>query len=170
MRAGTLRLLTLILVLICSFQIGLAQEETDAANGVDQVYLAKDDGTGKAGKPVAEFSTTDIPIHCVVMLQSKEPSKVKMVFVAVSVAGVKPETKVVTSAYTTTEGQNIVNFSGRPYGSWTPGKYRVDILINDTLATDVEFLIRHAAKQPVPRSGKSTAVKRPKGSGGPSYP
>src|SRR3954469_1364739 len=92
---------------------------------IDEVYLARDDGNGKAGEQAEEFRTTDIPIHCVVLLDNVAKVTVKMNFVAVKVAGVKPETKVVSASYTTTERQNRVNFTGTPDGAWTPGRYRV---------------------------------------------
>jgi hypothetical protein len=65
-----------------------------------------------------------------------------MNFVAVSVTGVKAETKVVTATYTTKDGQNRVNFTGRPDGKWTAGRYRVDIFIDGKIAKTLEFQIR----------------------------
>lgn len=111
------------------------------SGGIGEVYLAKDDGSGKAGEQVTEFGATDIPIYCVVLLASGEKSVVKMQFVAVNVAGVKPETKVVTASYTTKNGQNRVNFSGRPEGKWTPGKYRVDLFLDGKKTIDIDFII-----------------------------
>ena len=66
-------------------------------SGIEEAYLAKDNGEGKAGEQASEFRVTDIPIYCVVLLESNQTAVVKMNFVAVNVAGVKPETKVVTS-------------------------------------------------------------------------
>lgn len=109
---------------------------------IEEVYLARDDGKGKAGEQVAEFVTTDIPIHCVVLLDSMTKVTVKMNFVAVTVAGVKAETKVVTASYTTKEGQNRVFFTGRPDGRWTPGKYRVDLFLDGKAATNIPFEIK----------------------------
>ena len=114
------------------------------SSGVEEVYLAKDDGEGKAGDQVSAFSTTDIPIYCVVLLESSKATVVKMNFVAVSVSGVKADTKVVTASYTTKESQNRVNFTGRPDGKWTPGKYRVDIFLDGKLAKNLEFAIKSA--------------------------
>ena len=113
-----------------------------AVGGIEEVYLAKDDGNGKAGEQVTEFGTTDVPIYCVVLLESDRSAVVKMNFVAVNVSGVKPETKVVTASYTTKDGQNRVNFSGRPEGKWTPGKYRVDLFLDGKKANEVEFFIK----------------------------
>lgn len=93
---------------------------------------------------------------------------VKMNFVAVKVAGVKADTKVVTASYTTKDGQNRINFSGKPDGNWTPGKYRVDIFLDGKITKNVEFEIKGgvadttaarfvempAAKPPLKRSRK----------------
>ncbi|MFN0280113.1 MAG: hypothetical protein ACKVRN_16170 [Pyrinomonadaceae bacterium] len=133
----------LIIVLVLSCHAVFAQsEQPTATGGIEEVYLAKDDGSGKAGEQVTEFRTTDIPIYCVVLLESGGKAVVKMNFVAVNVAGVKPETKVVTASYTTKDGQNRVNFTGRPEGKWTPGKYRVDLFLDGKKAKDIEFMIK----------------------------
>ena len=125
-----------------SFHAGLAQSEPAKTDGIEEVYLAKDDGNGKAGEQVTEFRTTDIPIYCVVLLDSNASTVVKMNFVAVNVTGVKPETKVVTASYTTKGGQNRVNFTGQPDGRWTPGKYRVDLFLDGKKTREVEFYIK----------------------------
>ena len=41
-----------------------------SSGGVDEIFLARDDGNGKAGEAVSRFFTTDIPIYCVVQLAS----------------------------------------------------------------------------------------------------
>ena len=123
---------------------GLAAQDPPPLDvpGIEEAYLAKDDGNGKAGEQVTEFRTTDVPIYCVILLGADAKAVVKMNFVAVSVPGVKPETKVVTSTYTTKEGQNRVNFIGRPEDRWTPGKYRVDLFLNGKIERIVEFHIK----------------------------
>jgi hypothetical protein len=109
---------------------------------VEDIYLARDDGKGKAGEEVKEFVTTDVPIWCVVLLDSNGKTTVRMNFVAVKVPGVRAETKVVSASYTTKEGQNRVNFTGRPEGTWPPGRYRVDIFIDDKPSKNLEFDIK----------------------------
>jgi hypothetical protein len=131
-------------LLLCN--VAAAQSSTDAiTHEIEDVYLAKDDGTGQAGEIVTEFNTTDVPIFCVVLLDTTEKVTVKMNFVAVDVAGVRADTKVVSASFTTGEGQNRVNFTGRPDGKWTAGKYRVDIFIDGKIARNVEFDIRKAS-------------------------
>jgi hypothetical protein len=95
-------------------------QEADApppAN-VDSIYLAKDDGTGQAGDAASSFVPTDIPIYCVVMLDSTTPVTIRMNLVAAKVTGVKADSKVLSVSYTTKDGQNRVNFTGRPTGKW----------------------------------------------------
>lgn len=157
-------------VLICLFAAAamFAQSPTPAPLGIEEVYLAKDDGQGNAGDQVDEFAVTDVPIYCVVLLDSKAKAVVKMNFVAVSVRGVKPETKVVTTSYTTTAGQNRVNFTGRPERIWAPGRYRVDLFIDGRPAKNLEFDI----KGPAPTAAAATKFveSRPKPAKSPGKP
>lgn len=108
---------------------------------IAEILLAKDDGAGAPGDFVEGFLTTDIPIYCVVMLSTSEPTLVKMNFVAVQVAGVKPGTHVVSSQYTTRAGENRVDFSGRPHGQWVAGTYRVDVKAGSEPVQSLTFQI-----------------------------
>jgi len=162
-------------ILICLLLTAGVYCQTDppATPAIEEVYLARDNGEEKAGEQVTEFRTTDVPIYCVVLLDSAAKTVVKMNFVAVAVAGVKPETKVVTASYTTNAGQNRVNFTGRPEGKWTPGTYRVDLYVDGKIAENVQFEIKgtgtvngitSAAKymQPAAEPPKPKPAKRPR--------
>src|SRR6476661_7240221 len=151
-----MKIIFLIIVGLVTSMTAFAQAQPQNPPGVEELYLAKDDGKGKAGEQVSEFATTDVPIYCVVLLSEPQKVTVKMNFVAVGVAGMKAETKVVTTSYTTKEGQNRVNFSGRPEGSWPPGKYRVDIFLDGKAAKALEFDIRAPATG---AGGENTAKK-----------
>jgi hypothetical protein len=137
-----MRKLVLLSLLLAVLPFSAPSQMPLATPGVEEVYLAKDDGSGKAGEQVSEFLTTDVPIHCVILLDTPSKVTVKMNFVAVAVSGVKAETKVVAASYTTKDGQNRVFFTGRPDGRWTPGKYRVDIFLDGKPATNVAFDIK----------------------------
>ncbi|HEV7699895.1 MAG TPA: hypothetical protein VGO43_06680 [Pyrinomonadaceae bacterium] len=140
---------------------------------VEEVYLARDNGNGKAGEQADEFRTTDVPIYCVVLLETTSKVTVKMNFVAVRVTGVKSETKVVSASYTTKENQNRVNFTGTPDGAWTPGRYRVDLFIDGKPAKSIEFDIKASTvnvaaatylkppEPPKPKPLKRTARSKP---------
>jgi hypothetical protein len=122
-----------------------------------EIFLAKDDGTGKAGDEATSFVTTDVPIYCVVLLESAEPTTVKMNLVAVAVPGVRPGTKVVSTTYTTRDNEDRVNFSGRPAGQWVAGRYRVDIFIGNATAVSREFAVQKAVQaKPKPSKPKSS--------------
>jgi hypothetical protein len=110
--------------------------------GIQEAYLAKDDGKGNAGLPAKNFIVSDVPIYAVVQLDSALPVTVRMNLVAADVPGVRAETKVVSTSYTTKDGEDRVNFSGRPAGKWTAGKYRADIFINGKLVKVLAFEIR----------------------------
>jgi hypothetical protein len=132
-----------------AFAQGVENGKTPAPEtvAVEQLFLAKDDGEGKAGDEAEEFLTTDIPIYCVVQLNSSKPAVVKMNFVAVNVQGVKAETKVISVSYKTNGKQNRVSFTGKPEGAWTAGSYRIDIYIDDKLATGKSFEIKRSPSE-----------------------
>jgi outer membrane usher protein FimD/PapC len=80
-----------------------------------------------------------------------------MNLIAVSVPGVRPETKVVSTTYTTKDMENRVDFTGRPSGLWVAGKYRVDVFLNNRPAASKEFIVDKAAKDAnsIPREAVS---------------
>lgn len=133
---------------------------------VEEIYLAKDNGEGKAGEAATSFLTTDIPIFCVVQLSSMKPTLVKMNFIAAKVPGVKAETKVVSVSFKTNGKQNRVNFNGKPEGNWTAGTYRVDIFIDGKLAGSRELEIRKdATAAPAVKSFQPKPAAKPKTGG-----
>jgi hypothetical protein len=133
-----------LLALLFLFGVSYSQA-LPAPQNIEEAYLARDTGDGKAGEQVTEFATTDVPIYCVILLETPVTTVVKMNFVAVAVTGVKPDTKVVSATYTTKEGQNQVNFTGRPDSTWTPGRYRVDLFLNGKMVRNLEFSIKSSA-------------------------
>lgn len=140
-------LFPVFLILLLTFGATAQSEQTDivASSGIKEIYLAKD-AAGKASEPVESFSTGDVPIHCVVELDSVKIVTVKMNFVAEKVPGVKAETKVISVSYKTDGKQNQVNFTGKPDGRWIAGNYRIDIFIDETAAASKRFEIRATAK------------------------
>lgn len=139
--------------------------------GIEEIYLTKDDGSGKAGDVAENFQTNDIPIHCIIQLDSMNPTTVKMNFVAVNVKGVKAESKVITVNYKTNGKQNRVDFTGKPEKNWTAGTYRIDVFLDDKLTQSKTFEIKDAEVLPVaansfqavkPAPAKPKPVKRPR--------
>jgi len=149
--------LATIFLMILAFA-GAAQAPAQLP-GVADIYLARDNGSGQAGDRATSFLPTDIPIYCVVRLDAVATVTVRMNLVAENVPGVKPETKVVSTSYTTKNGEDRVNFYGKPSGNWTPGKYRADIFINDAPVKDVTFEIVGPVK--VAAASKSFVQRKP---------
>ncbi|MDQ2746893.1 MAG: hypothetical protein M3T96_06515 [Acidobacteriota bacterium] len=122
-----------------------------AAVGINEILLARDDGRGKAGEICENFTTTDVPIHFLIQLNSVEPVTVKMNLIAVKVAGMKPETKSIAVSFTTDGTQNQVSFDASPNGAWAAGNYRADVFINgklsDSRAFDIGQSLRETAAQ-----------------------
>lgn len=145
---------------------GLASAQPEPAKvpaSVEAIFLAKDDGTGQVGEPAASFLTTEPRIYCIVQLTSAEAATVKMHFVAVSVPGVKPDTRVVTTSYTTKDGEDRVNFYGKPKTKWTAGKYRVEIFLNDKMVKDLPFDITGSAAVAGSQFVEPTSKPKPAG-------
>lgn len=153
--------LAITLVFIFVTGLGAFAQEADPVpvkTGIFEVYFAKDDGTGKAGEEATSFVTTDVPIYCVVQLDSAVPTTVKMNLVAVAVPGVKAQTKVVSTTYTTKDNQDRVNFSGRPAGQWVAGRYRVDIFVGNSAVVSREFAVHNAVQaKPVNKPADPTS-------------
>lgn len=140
-----------ILLVFCIALSGQAPEPVkNVAVGevVEDLYLARDDGGGKAGDVASVFSPADIPIHCIVVLTKADPVAVKMNFVAVKVGGVKPESRVVSAAYSTRQGQDRVFFTGRPDGLWVAGSYRIDVFVEGKLEKSLSFKIKGSGLPP----------------------
>jgi len=132
----------LIVLSVGAFAQPPRQVDVTPSSAVEDVYLARDDGEGKAGEVSAIFYTTDMPIHCIVVLANPDPAAVRMNFVAVKVNGVKPDSRVVSSSYATRQGQDRVFFTGKPQGKWTAGSYRIDVFVNDKLEKSLDFEVK----------------------------
>lgn len=163
-----MKIITLILagVLFSSSVFGQTEVgKTLDASEVTEIRLARDDGNGKAVEEAAEsFAPTDIPIHCSVRLASLKAVTVKMDFTAVKVAGVEPETKVVTVSYKTNGKQNRVNFTGSPETLWAAGDYRIDVYVDDKAGGSKSFEIKQAAEkaEDVNSPNKNSLRRNPK--------
>ena len=120
--------LVLIISLCLFFALNaFAQTDETIKNtepSVEEITLARDDGSGQAGEAAEKFAITDRPIYCILQIASPKPVAVKMILAAVKANGLKPETKIVTLNYTTKEGETGVTFNFSPgKGVWSAGDY-----------------------------------------------
>jgi hypothetical protein len=111
---------------------------------VEKLSLARDDGGGKPGEASTRFVTTDVPIHCLITLNSIKPVTVKMNFVAASANGLKPESVLFTVSFKTNGKQTGVRFNASPGAGnlWAAGKYRADIFIDGRKDASTYFEIQ----------------------------
>ena len=130
---------------------------------VAELRITQDDVGGNSAE---SFLPSSAPIRCTVQLDAAGPATVKMNLVAVNVAGVKRETRVVSTSFTTNESQSRVNFSGSPAGKWVAGKYRVDIFVGSILAASRDFTVQ----QFPPPKQSTEGVVRPKADAKPRSP
>lgn len=139
----------LLLCFLFSVNIfGQSEKDETAAVGVEEITLARDDGSGKPGDVTENFVTTDVPIHCSILLNSTKAASVKMNLVAVKAGGLKPETIVITVNYKTNGKQNRVNFNASPDGgAWVSGAYRIDISIDGKINKSQVFEIQKSPKE-----------------------
>jgi hypothetical protein len=163
----------LCLLLVCLFSgtavFAQSEEQTPTEIGVEEITLARDDGEGSPGEIVSVFSPNDVPIHCLIQLNSTKATAVKMNLIAVKANGLKPGTNVVTVNYKTNGNQNGVRFRASPDGVWAVGKYRVDIMLDGKTSKSLEFEVQKSAQPSPPpptnkfaprRSGKSRKVRK----------
>jgi hypothetical protein len=156
---GDKKVKIILITIFCAlfaFNAFAQNEDEPQIVGVEEIYLAKDNGEGKAGDVSETFLTTDIPIYCIVQLNSTKAATVRMNLIAVNVQGVKAESKVISVNYKTNGKQNRVSFTGKPEGVWTAGNYRIDIFIDDKLAVGKSFEIK---KSPSEIQQNGTQVK-----------
>jgi hypothetical protein len=133
-----------------------AQTELPDADKVTELYLAKDDGNGAEGERADHFELSDIPIYCIVKLNARGGTNVKMILLAAVVPGIKAGSKIVTTMYTLKEREDQVTFYGQPTDKWLPGKYKVELFIDNKLERTVDFNIGDADA-----AIKAAAAKRP---------
>src|SRR5690606_3208133 len=155
------KILAVLVILIAAALSASAQTFTaTAATGIENAFLAKANDDGKAGEPAGVFATDDVPIFCVVRLDSLQAVTVKLVLVAVKVPGVKAGSNVISISYKTNGMQDRVDFEGRPDGRWVAGSYRADIYLDNKKAKAIDFDIGTPSKPAAPVQTNAAPVRK----------
>ncbi len=135
----------IVTVLLCLFTgLGIAAQTGKSGENVKPdatIMLAREDSEGNIIENVKIFSPKDIPIYCYLNLASANVVTVKVSFVAVKVKGIRPNSAFINISYKTREGDNHLEFTGRPPKSWSVGDYRVDVFINGKISVSEEFSV-----------------------------
>lgn len=130
----------LCLLLTMSIQTQTTNEKKTEIK-VTKLALAKEDKDGNIIEDTELFSPKDIPIYCYIDLNSKKPTMVKMVIIAVKAIRIRPNSKIITVQYKTKSGENEVSFNAKPRKVWAEGDYRVDVYLNGKLSKSKEFKV-----------------------------
>jgi hypothetical protein len=113
-----------------------------STGAIEELHMAKDDGTGSPGDETNVFSPGDRTIHCVAKLaNAKSGTKMKFSWFIVDADGAKNE-KIKDIDYTTRSLENVVHGHLTLPQDWPSGKYRVDVYVNDNLEETAQYAVR----------------------------
>lgn len=119
---------------------GTGQASTGGVR-IQNIYMAKDDGSGKYGAKTDSFSPSDRKVYCVAELNdSTAGTKIKFVWHIVDAGGSKDE-KIKEIEYTTSALENKVNGHLTLPQDWPKGKYKVEAYINGNLDKTLDYTV-----------------------------
>jgi hypothetical protein len=115
---------------------------------IKSIWLALDDGMGKAGKMVSGFKPDNNPLHCVVRLsRAKVGTKVKFIWTAIDAGGMK-NYKIITLQYVTKPWEDLVDGQINIPSAWPSGKYKVEASINKQSISTEFRITNEPGRQP----------------------
>jgi hypothetical protein len=118
-----------------------ANSSATSSGAISDVHMAKDDGKGDPGEESDVFDGKDRTIHCVVKLgDSKSGTKMRFSWWVVEANDTKNE-KIRDIDYTTRALENVVHAHLTAPRDWPPGKYRVEVYVNDNLEKTVGYTV-----------------------------
>ena len=108
---------------------------------VDSVHMAKDDN-GDPGASTTSFAPSDRTVHVVINLnKAKAGTQVRVIWTAVDVEGAKDK-ELKTLDYTTSAFDKTIPGYLKWSQDWPRGQYKVEIYINNSLASSVNYSIQ----------------------------
>ncbi|HVF49539.1 MAG TPA: hypothetical protein VNA19_05605 [Pyrinomonadaceae bacterium] len=118
-----------------------AGQASTGAVRIQNIYMAKDDGSGKYGAKTESFSPSDRKVYCVAELNdSTAGTRIKFVWYIVDAGGAQDE-KIKEIEYTTSALENKVNGHLTLPQDWPKGKYKVEAYINDNLDKTLDYTV-----------------------------
>jgi len=118
-----------------------ANLNSTSTGAISDVHMARDDGKGDPGEQSDVFDGRDRTIHCIVKLgDSKAGTKMKFSWWVVEANDTKNE-KIRDIDYTTRALENVVHAHLTAPRDWPPGKYKVEVYVNDNLEKTVGYTV-----------------------------
>lgn len=100
---------------------------------IEEIHMARDDGSGAPGTETDTFATGDRTIHCVTTLKEAKPgTQMRFAWWIVDADNTQNQ-KVKEFDYTTKERENIVHAHLTLPKDWPKGKYKVQVYVNGDL-------------------------------------
>lgn len=111
---------------------------------IKSVTMASDSkpDTKEPINPTTEFKPNAI-FHAIVTIQNAPAgTKVKTIWYATDVGTAAQPNTLIDQTELVAEGTRNIDFTLQPSANWPPGKFRVEILVNGTLNTTVNFTVK----------------------------
>ena len=118
-------------------------EDTQVESGsvIKEIYMAKDDGSGKPGARSNKFEPNDRTIHCVVTLnEAKAGTDMKFSWWIVDADGTQNK-KIKDIDYSTKTLENVIHGHLTLPQDWPKGKYKVQVYVNGDLDKTVNYTV-----------------------------
>jgi hypothetical protein len=113
---------------------------SSASGKITEVYTARDEN-GAPGQRTETFGIGDRTIHSVARLKEPAPgTKIKFSWWVVKASGAEND-NVRDVEYTTKDKEDVVHSHVTLPSDWPPGKYKVDVYVNDVLDKTVNFSV-----------------------------
>lgn len=121
----------LVLSLACGFSFSTAN--------ISNAFMSLDE----AGTQPTTVYPDDATFYAVVELaNAPDDTVVRAEWYAVNAEGEEPNTFIGEFSLTSGDGQLVFNLTNEPGLLWPDGTYRVDLFLNDELATSLEFQVQ----------------------------
>lgn len=119
-----------------------ASSDASSTGAIKEIHMAKDNGSGDPGAETNSFGGDDRTIHCVVRLaEAKAGTKMRFSWWIVDADGSKNE-KIKDIDYSTRALENVVHGHLTLPQDWPPGKYKVEVYVNDNLEKTVGYGVK----------------------------
>ena len=118
------------------------EPEVQSGAALKEIYMAKDDGTGKPGAHTNTFGAGDHTIHCVATLkEAKAGTEMKFSWWIVDADGDQNK-KIKDIDYTTKPLENVVHGHLSLPTDWPTGKYNVQVYVDGNLDKTVPYSVQ----------------------------
>ena len=129
--------LPILFALLALLLANLACEASASTANIGEAWMSADEN---GDQRVASYSQDAIFYAQVDLKNAPDDTVLKAVWTAVEAQDTDPNLVITETEFTT--GSGLINFNLSNENLWPTGKYKVDIYMNDTLSTTIEFEVQ----------------------------